>query len=50
MRFVNPGWQVQQLLRISDHLADCNFCRERSIPNSVLSLKIADLQKNSNAI
>src|SRR5437870_6589517 len=35
-----------QLLLVSDHLAACNFCRERAIPNGVLSLKIAHLQQD----
>src|SRR5256886_5625304 len=35
-----------ELLQVSDHLAACNLCRERAIPNGVLAVKIAHLQED----
>jgi hypothetical protein len=35
-----------ELLRVSDHLAGCNLCRERTIPAGMLSVKIARLQED----
>src|SRR6185295_4741296 len=44
--FRGANLEAAELLRVTDHLAACNQCRERSIPNGVLSMKIAHLQEN----
>src|SRR5436190_482902 len=44
--FRHARLDAAQLLQVTDHLAVCHQCRERSIPNGVLSIKIAHLQEN----